>query len=84
MRLPSIHSNGSGIDSLIKQYNELSTAFNNFAKKWEEIDFHARDYYIQGQEAWMEALSERRDQSENLMSVSRYINEIKEYLYSNK
>lgn len=84
MRLPSIHSNGTGIDSLIKQYDELSTAFNNFAKKWEEIDFHARDYYVQEQEAWMEALSERRDQSENLMSVSRYINEIREHLYSKK
>jgi len=84
MRLPSIHSNGSGIDSLIKQYDELSTAFNNFAKKWEEIDFHARDYYVQGQEAWLEALLERRDQSENLMSVSRYINEIREHLYSKK
>jgi hypothetical protein len=84
MRLPSIHSNGTGRDSLIKQYDELSKAFNTFVKKWEEIDFHARDYYIQGQEAWMEAFSERRDQSENLMSVSRYINEIREHLYSKK
>ena len=84
MRLPSIHSNGTGKDSLIKQYDELSKAFNNFAKKWEEIDFNARDYYVQGQEAWVEACAERRDKAEYLMSVGRYINEIREHLYSKK
>jgi hypothetical protein len=84
MRLPTIHSNGTGRDSLIKQYDELSSAFNNFAKKWEEIDFHARDYYVQGQEAWIEACAERKDKAEYLMSVGRYINEIREHLYSKK
>jgi hypothetical protein len=68
------------IEGLKKDYEHLSV----LNKKWEEIDFNARDYYVQGQEAWMEALSERRDQSENLMSVSRYINEIREHLYSKK
>lgn len=82
MRLPSKHSNGTGKDILIKQYDELSTAFNNFVKKWEEIDFNARDYYIQGPEAWREASSERENLSKKLIDVSLYINEIREHLYS--
>jgi hypothetical protein len=57
--LPSIHLNGTGRERLLADYQSayklLCTACDAFA----EIEFNARDYYVQGDYAFNAARTER-------------------------
>ena len=56
--MPCIHMNGSGKDSLRRQYNELFEAVSEtLIKLLYDTDFHQRDYYPLGDEAWDKAYS---------------------------
>ena len=60
--MPCIHMNGSGKDSLRKQYNELFEAVSEAQiKLLFDIAMHPRDYYPLGDEAWDKAYSEREE-----------------------
>ena len=60
--MPCIHMNGSGKDSLSRQYNELFEAVSEAQiKLLFDTDFHQRDYYPLGDEAWDKAYQEREE-----------------------
>ena len=71
--MPCIHMNGSGETSLRKQYNELFEAVSEvYIKLLFDTDFHERDYYPLGDEAWDKAYSEREEVKKAMNTVYQY------------
>ena len=71
--MPCIHMNGSGETSLRRQYNELFEAVSEtLIKLLYDTDFHQRDYYPLGDEAWDKAYSEREEVKKAMNTVYQY------------
>ena len=71
--LPTIHLNGTGRDRLLADYQTayklLCTAVNAFA----DIEFHARDYYVQGDYAFNAARTERDNARAHFGALKTYL-----------
>jgi len=71
--MPCIHMNGSGETSLRRQYNELFEAVSEAQiKLLFDTDFHQRDYYPLGDEAWDKAYQEREEVKKAMDTVYQY------------
>ena len=71
--MPLIHMNGSGETSLRRQYNELFEAVSEVhIKLLFDTDFHERDYYPLGDEAWDKAYQEREEVKKAMDTVYQY------------
>ena len=71
--MPCIHMNGSGEDRLRRQYNDLFCAVSDAqVKLLYDTDFHQRDYYPLGDEAWDKAFKEREEVKEAINTVYQY------------
>jgi hypothetical protein len=71
--MPCIHMNGSDEDSLRRQYNNLFCAVSDAQiKLLYDTDFHERDYYPLGGEAWDKAYQEREEIKEAMTKVYQY------------
>lgn len=81
MTLPTIHSNGTSVQTLIDGYDAIDEALYRLTLKWNEVEFNARDYYPQGPEAWEDAMKERQKHSANLKALQDYLNAIRNHLY---
>jgi len=65
--------NGSGETSLRRQYNELFEAVSEVhIKLLFDTDFHERDYYPLGDEAWDKAYQEREEVKKAMDTVYQY------------
>jgi hypothetical protein len=65
--------NGSGETSLRRQYNELFEAVSEVhIKLLFDTDFHQRDYYPLGDEAWDKAYQEREEVKKAMDTVYQY------------
>ncbi len=58
MRKPTLHLNGTGKKMLTEGYRQAYEALREAEKAMSGIEFNARDYYVQGPEAWTEAVKE--------------------------
>ena len=74
---PVVHSNGSGEEYLKSQYTSLFHRVYDAKQCLEYIDFHRRDYYPLGEEAYQKALSEREKAVECLKTAYQYARSIK-------
>lgn len=81
MTLPTIHSNGTSVQTLIDGYDAIDEALYRLTLKWGEVEFNARDYYTQGPDAWGDALKERQKHAANLKALQDYLNAIRNHLY---
>ena len=71
--MPCIHMNGSGEDRLRRQYNELFEAVSEAQiKLLFDTDFHERDYYPLGEQAWDKAYLEREEVKKAMDKVYQY------------
>ena len=71
--MPCIHMNGSGETSLRKQYYKLFEAVSEVQiKLLFDTDFHQRDYYPLGDEAWDKAYQEREEVKKAMDTVYQY------------
>ena len=59
MITPTIHSNGTGKDMLLRDYMAARQAILDAIEAMRKIEFNARDYYPQGPEAWNLAREEQ-------------------------
>jgi hypothetical protein len=50
--VPCVHLNGSGSDTLLKEYREVVEAFDELQLALQRLTFHSRDYYVLGDDAW--------------------------------
>lgn len=73
MQLPLIHINGNSAQNLGGQYFEALKALLAFIEKFQDIEFHSRDYYPLGDEAWLKARAQRQAQWENIESIRKYL-----------
>jgi hypothetical protein len=57
--LPTIHLNGTGRKMLTEGYQNAYVAVQAAIRAFNEIEFNARDYYVQPEGAWPAARTER-------------------------
>lgn len=69
MILPTIHLNGSGRESLMKQYHQTYLAVHEALCSLRKLDIHDRDYYPQGPDAGPQARRENQARIEKLQGV---------------
>lgn len=81
MTLPTIHSNGTDINTLIDGYDRIDQALYRLLMVWGEVEFNARDYYVKGPQEWTQAMEERLQQSANIHRLRNYIEGIRQHLY---
>lgn len=79
--LPTIHSNGTSLNTLIDGYDAIDEALYRLYLKWSEVEFNARDYYPQGPDAYIQARDERQQHAAKIQEVRAYIDGIRQHLY---
>jgi hypothetical protein len=70
--LPTIHLNGTGADSLQREYRAVRKAVAAAADALAAATCNARDFYPQDPEAWHKAQAERAEAFRLLQQVSDY------------
>lgn len=81
MILPTIHSNGTSLDTLLDGYDAIDLALYDLIAKWQAVEFNARDYYLQGPDAYTQARDERQQHSTKIQEIRAYIDGIRQHLY---
>lgn len=80
--LPTVHMNGTGLRDLKQGYDEAAEALEDFITKWGQIEFNARDYYVQAPEAYTTAREEREEQSRKIRDLKNYLHAIRLHLHN--
>ena len=70
--LPTIHLNGNSREALLQQYTEITGPLVEALNAIERVEFHPRDYYVQGDEAFGEAAKERAKVYLDLERIIQY------------
>jgi hypothetical protein len=70
--LPTIHLNGTGADSLQREYRAVRKAVATAADALAAATCNLRDFYPQDPEAWRAAQAERAEAFRLLQQVSDY------------
>ena len=73
LTLPTVHLNGTGGDTLLAEYDHAADKFGEFVAAWCAITHHPRDYYVQGEGAFLAAQAERREIAALLCRVEEYL-----------
>ena len=71
--LPTIHLNGTGRKMLTEGYQSAYVAVQAAIRAFNEIEFNARDYYVQSDGAWSAASTERVCAAAHLLQVRNYL-----------
>jgi hypothetical protein len=79
LTVPTLHLNGSGWDNLYEQYHEALMAIQTALEKLPRP--HGRDYYVQGDHAYMEARRQFEAQREKLVAVEDELQAILSKVY---
>ncbi len=80
MRKPTLHLNGTSKERLLIDYEKAHRAINTAMDTLNQIEFNARDYYVQGPTAWSEAVNEMRARFSMLAQIKSELEEILEVL----
>lgn len=73
LTLPTIHLNGTSRTMLTKGYQAAYAAVQDAIRAFHEIEFNARDYYVQPVGAWPQARTERDCAAAHLRQVRDYL-----------
>lgn len=73
LQLPIFHLNGNNPKALGQQYFNALMALDEFQDKFFAIEFHARDYYPLGDEAWLKAKTQWETQKANMASLRDFL-----------
>ena len=79
-RTPTVHLNGTGRDTLVDGYTEAWRAAAVAIEALERVEFHSRDYHVQGPGAYSVAAEQRQQKLIELNGVKHYIETILEAL----
>ncbi|MCE2836890.1 MAG: hypothetical protein LW834_07995 [Cyanobium sp. 49614_E6] len=71
--LPTIHLNGTDRGTLLRGYQEAYRQLIQFRDAFKAIEFHSRDYYIQGDDAYARACDARREQTIRIGQLMQYL-----------
>lgn len=70
---PTVHLNGTSHKDLYNGYEEAYHAVRAAQEAISNIEFNARDYYVQGPEAWTAARNHRTAQQQSLADIEEYL-----------
>ena len=70
---PTVHLNGTSAKDLWAGYEAAYEAVRAAQEAIGNIEFNARDYYVQGPEAWSKARDHRIEQRQALANVEEYL-----------
>lgn len=70
---PMVHLNGTGETTLRREYYDFYKALCKAQSAMKELTFHARDYYPLGENAFSDAIDERREMMDSLVEFRKYI-----------
>ena len=70
--LPTIHLNGTGADTLHKEYSSLANAVRSAKVALADATCNARDFYPQDAAVWQQAQAERAEMFDLLQRVESY------------
>lgn len=73
---PTIHINGTSLEVLSKQYTDAAIAVSNAISALYSAAPNARDYYVQGPDAYNHAAKDHAERINKLNSVYRELEEI--------
>lgn len=73
LTLPSIHLNGTSRQMLASGYHEAYRKLIEFRDAFASIEFNARDYYVQGPEAFSQARADRDTQFHRIGELMNYL-----------
>ena len=82
MALPTIHTGGTSRNQLLESYKESMTALRKAENVLQENGPNARDYYIQGAEAFPQAVRDHEERIQKLRSVREELQAIAESILS--
>lgn len=71
--MPTVYMNGTSHKQLTQDYEDAYYALKTFTKAFGHIEFNARDYYMQGTEAWNAAVDARIEMNEKIRDLMKYV-----------
>jgi hypothetical protein len=71
--LPTIHLNGTSAKTLLAGYDAAYDALHAFQNVMREIEFNARDYYVDGPGSWEAACYARVAINQKIKDIETYI-----------
>jgi hypothetical protein len=71
--LPTVHMNGTGFKDLWQGYETADDKLHELTKSFGNIEFNARDYYVQGPDAYTKARDERDAICQKIRDIKNYI-----------
>ena len=82
LTLPPFHLNGNSVPALTKEYTEAYNKLREFVDTFSAIEFHPRDYYPLGDDAWNKAQTQRDEARRNINEVYKYLEAHVEHCYN--
>jgi len=82
--LPTIHFNGSGIDNLSEEYTAALNALHYAREALVHSTLHMRDFYPQGDEAYIQAREERTEVFRKYQEIEQYLTDWVHHLYQQR
>lgn len=73
LTLPSVHLNGTSREMLLDGYTEAYRKLIEFREAFARIECNARDYYVQGPDAYLRARNLREAQLQRIAELMRYL-----------
>ena len=70
---PTVHSNGTGYQDLWSGYEAAYNAVRDAHQVLRQVEFNARDYYVQDADAFTKARDHRIEQQQALAQVEEYL-----------
>lgn len=78
--LPTVHLGGTSHKMLTQGYEDAYFALKTFIKAFGHIEFNARDYYVQGPDAWNDAADARTDMNVKIGDLVKYVEDHLDHL----
>ena len=79
MILPTIHTNGTSARMLAEGYSEARLALQAAIEILSKVEFNGRDYYVQGDGAWKQAVEEHAARFVALKAVADELYKLEEH-----
>lgn len=80
LTLPTVHINGTSREELQRQNREAWAAINAAITALNNAAPHARDYYVEGEEAFRKAAAEHLTRKAKLLEVQKELTQIAYHL----
>ena len=80
--MPTKHLNGGNWERLGKQYLAVLSELEVLKEKIQAVEFHSRDYYVNSNESFREALIQWQHTMKHLSKVQEYYEAHAEHFFS--